>query len=391
MNGPDRIPASLSPVGESERRSTEDRYRSLLELAPDAILICDQAGAIVFANGQAVNWFGYGLDELLGRSIDVLVPDAYRGEHHHLREGYMTTPRPRPMGAGLDLHVRRKDGYELPVEISLSPLVTEDGVLVTAIVRDVSERREAERHIRELNVRLEQRSHELEAMNQELEAFSYSVSHDLRAPLRAIDGFSQALLEDYGEQLDTTAQSYLDRIRAGTQRMGHLIDDLLHLSRISRTELSPQQVDLSALAETVVAELRGREPGREVDIAIQPGLHVEGDSRLLQVVLENLLGNAWKFTTGRVGPRIEFGARDDASGPVYFVRDNGAGFDMNYVGKLFGAFQRLHTAAEFPGTGIGLATVKRIVARHGGRVWAEGAVDAGASFYFTFEHGREPI
>jgi len=393
MNGPDRIPVpSLlqEDGGEvlrgSERRKTEDRFRTLLELAPDAILIVDREGSIMFANGQAVNWFGYRLDELLGRSVDVLVPDAFRGEHQQLREGYHGSPRPRPMGAGLDLHVRRKDGYELPVEISLSPMETDDGLLVTAIIRDVSERREAERHIRELNASLEQRTLELEAINRELEAFSYSVSHDLRAPLRGVDGFSQALMEDYGDQLDATARDYLRRIRAGTQRMGRLIDDLLHLSRISRTELVPERVDMSALAESVAAELQGRDPARQLDLVIQPGLCAQGDSHLLQVVLENLLGNAWKFTAGKAPARIEFAARAEDGAQAFYVRDNGAGFDMAYVGKLFGAFQRLHGDAEFPGTGIGLATVKRIVARHGGRVWAEGAVDGGATFYFTLKY-----
>jgi PAS domain S-box-containing protein len=390
MNGPDRIPApgqlqetgNGAPRGGSRRR-TEDRFRTLLELAPDAILIVDREGSILFANGQAVNWFGYRLDELLGRSVDVLVPDVFRGEHRQLREDYQTAPRPRPMGAGLDLHVRRKDGYLLPVEISLSPTETEDGLLVTAIIRDVSDRREAERRIRELNASLEQRTRELESTNRELEAFSYSVSHDLRAPLRAIDGFSQALVEDYGDRLDATAQDYLRRIRAGTQRMGRLIDDLLHLSRIGRAELVPAAVDLSGLAEAVAAELRAREPGRVVEFVIQPGLCALGDSHLLQVVLENLLGNAWKFTAGRTPARIEFGARRGDGGTTFFVRDNGAGFDMAYVGKLFGAFQRLHGEAEFPGTGIGLATVKRIIARHGGAVGAEGAPGGGASFHFT--------
>lgn len=393
MNGPDPIANSslFREVGKAahgamESPIGEDHYRNLLELAPDAILIVDRQGGIVFANGQAVNWFGYSLDELIGRSVDMLVPEGFRAEHRGLREGYGAAPKPRPMGRGLDLHVRRKDGYELPVEISLGPLQTEDGLLVTAIIRDVSERREAERSIRELNARLELRTAELEAINRELEAFSYSVSHDLRAPLRAVDGFGQALLEDYGDRLDATAQDYLNRIRAGTQRMGRLIDDLLHLSRISRAELIPERVDLSALAESVAAELRADAPERTVEFAVQPGLCAEGDGHLLEVVLENLLGNAWKFTSGTASARIEFGVQDEAGGPAFFVRDNGAGFDMAYVDKLFGAFQRLHGAAEFPGTGIGLATVKRIITRHGGRVWAEGAPGAGATFFFTLKH-----
>ncbi|HEX8978425.1 MAG TPA: PAS domain S-box protein [Parasulfuritortus sp.] len=370
----------------------EDLFRQLLEHAPDAILIVDRAGEIVFANAQAVGWFGYPMEELLGRPVEFLVPDMHRPDHRRLREQYQAEPRVRPMGAGLDLHVRRKDGSNLAVEISLSPLETADGLLVTAIIRDVSERREAETRIRELNARLEQRTAELEAINQELEAFSYSVSHDLRAPLRAVDGFSQALLEDYGGQLDATAHDYLARIRTGSQRMGRLIDDLLNLSRIVRTDLAPpQRVDLSDIAEGLASELRQRDPDRVVEFVIQPDLCVEGDSHLLQVALENLLGNAWKFTARRASARIEFGVQGDAENRVFFVRDNGAGFDMAYAGKLFGAFQRLHGTAEFPGTGIGLATVKRIIARHGGKVWAEGAVDEGATVYFTLrECGAAP-
>jgi len=224
---------------------------------------------------------------------------------------------------------------------------------------------------------------QLEASNKELEAFSYSVSHDLRAPLRSIDGFSQATLEDYGDRLDAQGKDYLRRIRAGSQRMGQLIDDLLALSRLTRQEMRRQPADLSAMAKAIAGDLREAHPERRVDFVIAEEAVAQGDRRLLRVVLENLLGNAWKFTGKHPHASIEFGVTGDGGGPAYFVRDNGAGFDMAYAGKLFGAFQRLHRADEFPGTGIGLATVQRIVRRHGGRVWAEGEMGQGATFYFT--------
>ncbi len=223
----------------------------------------------------------------------------------------------------------------------------------------------------------------LKAVNKELEAFSYSVSHDLRAPLRHVDGFSQALQEEYAGRLDAHGQDYLQRIRRAIQRMGELIDDLLRLSRVTQADLRHERIDLSGLARAVAAELRKTQPERRVEFVIAPALTAEGDARLLRVVLENLLGNAWKFTHKRSRARIEFGATRHEGQRAYFVRDDGAGFDMAYAGKLFGAFQRLHDAHEYPGTGIGLATVQRVIHKHGGRVWAEGAVDKGAIFYFT--------
>jgi two-component system, NtrC family, sensor kinase len=224
---------------------------------------------------------------------------------------------------------------------------------------------------------------ELERKNKELEAFSYSISHDLRAPLRSIDGFSKALLEDYAGQLDAKAQRYLHRVRAATQRMGELIDDLLQLSRVGRAELQRRPVNLSALARSVVTELQRATPDRRVQVVISDGAVADGDRGLLQVVLENLLGNAWKFTMGVAEPIIEFGVTLKDGGPLYFVRDNGAGFDMAYADKLFTPFQRLHSETQFPGTGIGLATVHRIVERHGGRVWAEAMLEKGATFLWT--------
>jgi signal transduction histidine kinase len=234
-----------------------------------------------------------------------------------------------------------------------------------------------------LEERVAQRTAELAAVNKELEAFAYSVSHDLRAPLRSIDGFSQALLEDYDQVLDAIGRDYLHRLRVASQRMAQLIDDLLKLSRITRGEVYRGPVDLSALAYEIAAEIQERDPERQVEFDITPGLIVKADARLLRVALENLFGNAWKFTSRHPRARIELGATEIDGRITYFVRDDGAGFDMTYADRLFGPFQRLHTTGEFQGDGIGLATVQRIISRHGGRIWAEGAVEQGATFYFT--------
>ncbi|BAZ23952.1 GAF sensor signal transduction histidine kinase [Kalymmatonema gypsitolerans NIES-4073] len=256
--------------------------------------------------------------------------------------------------------------------------------LLADLQAEVQERQQAEQAVQSLNQGLQRAIIELQAVNKELEAFSYSVSHDLRAPLRSIDGFSQALLEDCHDQLSANGQDYLRRIRAATQRMGQLIDDLLNLSRVTRSEMYLEPVDLSLLASSICTELQQSQPERQVEFVIQTGLLAQGDIRLLRVLLVNLLNNAWKFTSKHTQARIEFRVSKSESGvPVYFVRDDGAGFDMTYTHKLFGPFQRLHNMRDFPGNGIGLATVQRIVHRHGGRVWAEGEVERGATFYFT--------
>ncbi len=246
-------------------------------------------------------------------------------------------------------------------------------------------RKRAEQELQRLNTRLEQRTVELESVNAELEAFAYSVSHDLRAPLRAMDGFSQAVLEDYGDKLDAQGQHFLTRVREGARRMGELIDGLLRLSRVTRKEMSGERVDLSEMAKQVALELRTSQPGRQAEVRIQDGLVVRGDPTLLRAALENLLGNAWKFTGKKPSARVEFGSVKQGSEPVYFVRDNGAGFETAYADKIFVPFQRLHPATEFPGSGIGLATVQRIIHRHGGRIWAQGAPGEGATFYFTLK------
>ncbi len=256
--------------------------------------------------------------------------------------------------------------------------------LLADLREEIIERQQAEQRSQDLNQGLRQAILELKAVNKELEAFSYSVSHDLRAPLRSVDGFSQALLEDCQEQLDATGLDYLRRIRAATQRMGQLIDDLLTLSRVTRSDMHLESVDLSRLASHIFTILQQSQPDRQVEFVIPAGMVAQGDLHLLNVVLENLLNNAWKFTCKQTQSRIEFGMTMQASGiPIYFVRDDGVGFDMAYADKLFGPFQRLHAMNDFPGNGIGLATVQRIVHRHGGRVWAEGALEQGATFYFT--------
>jgi light-regulated signal transduction histidine kinase (bacteriophytochrome) len=258
--------------------------------------------------------------------------------------------------------------------------------LLAKLQAEIVERQQAEQRAQELNKGLQQAIIELKSVNKELETFSYSVSHDLRAPLRSIDGFSQALIEDCLDQLDENGHDYLRRIRTATQRMGQLIDDLLTLSRVIRSDMHREAVDLSKLASHICMVLHQTHPDRQVDVIIQPGVVGQGDLRLLQVVLENLLNNAWKFTSKKFQATIEFGVMPSngaEANPTYFVRDDGVGFDIAYVGKLFSPFQRLHSIIDFPGNGIGLATVQRIVHRHGGELWAEGTLDQGATFYFS--------
>jgi PAS domain S-box-containing protein len=362
----------------SEEAEVEQRIRfqRLLAAAPDAIVIAGSDGRITLVNDRTTALFGYSREELLGLSIEELLPERFRDRHPGHRSRYHAAAAARPMGAaGLTLLGLRKGGAEFPVEISLSPLATAEGALAIASVRDVTAQREAE-------VALQEAKERAESSNRELEAFCYSVAHDLRAPLRGIDGFSQALMEDYGDRIQGEGMEHLQCVRGEAQRMGRLIDDLLSLSRVTRHEMLREVVDISALAREVAGRLRQASPDRRVEVTIQDGLTARADPRLIGVALDNLLGNAWKFTAQKAGARIELGRSPDGERPFY-VRDNGAGFDMAYSARLFTAFQRLHKQSDFEGSGIGLATVQRVVHRHGGRVWAEATVGQGATFYFT--------
>lgn len=375
-------------ASESSLISSESLFRAMIEAAPDAIVITDSQGNITLLNEQAMMMFDYSQQELLGQKVEVLIPTAAAERHVKHREGYVREAQPRPMGMGLSLSAQRKDGSQLPVEISLSPIHTPDGQLVFCAIRDATERRASERKIRQLNDGLARQNTELQAVNRELEAFSYSVSHDLRAPLRAIDGFSKILQVNLDGKLDAQDADYFNRIRKAAQNMSKLIDDLLMLARVTRAEVKLARLNLSRVAVAAVERLREAQPERQVDIAIEQDIQVLADPALLQVALENLLSNAWKFTATVDNPKIEVGCVPDEQQDVIFVRDNGVGFDMSYADKLFTPFQRLHSARDFPGTGIGLATIERIMSKLGGHVRAEAAVGKGATFYLQFKRPR---
>jgi len=374
--------ADVTLTGEGQLRKL-----ALLDAAPDAMVIVDHEGRIVLVNAETEELFGYPRAKLLGQLVDVLVPERFRAAHAGHRAAYFGGPTGRrAMGAGQQLIALRSDGREFPAEIRLSPIETDDGLLVSSAIRDVTERLRTEQALRRTK-------EAAEAANAELEAFSYSVAHDLRTPLRAMGGYSENLLEDCGDKLGDEARAQLTRIVAGARHMSELIDALLTLARLTRTEPQREQVDLTALAHAIIDQLRATQPDRTVELVVADDLIVHGDPRMLRLVLDNLLGNAWKFTGRQPAARIELGREQRDGTTVYYVRDNGAGFDMSLADKLFTPFRRLHLASEFEGSGIGLATVQRIIRRHGGRVWAEGAEGAeahGATFRFTLSSDASP-
>ncbi|GAB4238768.1 MAG: hypothetical protein OHK0028_16450 [Deltaproteobacteria bacterium] len=369
---------------EEELRLSEGRFRTAFHLSPAGLTITRIAdGKIVEANDTFLRMFGFTREQVIG---------------HTSVELKMLTPQQRSeiirrqIGTGgvrqHEIQARASSGRILDLLASSQPIEMGGEAFHITHLLEITERKQAEEEIRKLNAELEERvrlrTEQLEASNRELEAFSYSVSHDLRAPLRSIDGFSQALLEDCGDRLDETGKNHLARVRAAASRMAKLIDDLLDLSRVARMEMRVEALDLSSMARSVAEEVRERYPGHPAEVVIADGITARGDARLLRQVLQNLFDNAFKFTARTSAPRVDFGTAGDPDGePWYFVRDNGAGFDMAYADHLFGMFQRLHSAVEYPGTGVGLAIVQRIVHRHGGRVRAEGRADGGATFSFT--------
>jgi len=360
-------------------RQSEEKFAKAFRASPAAISIATLPdGRWIEINEALAKMTGYRTEELIGQTSSELgLVDAVA------RAKILEAIREHGSVRNVEIQMHTKSKQIVEVLVSVEQIELHGQACVLTIQYDITELKHAEREVRRLNADLEQRQVALEAANKELEAFSYSVAHDLRAPLRRIDGFSQMFLEDYADKVNAEGRQYLDHVRESAHEMARLIDDLLMLSRVTRSELRREGVDLTALARSVLAGLQQNEPERKVELIISDGLIANGDARLLGVVLQNLLGNAWKFTGKCPMARIEVGARQEDGRSVFFVRDNGAGFDMTYADKLFGVFQRLHSGGEFEGTGIGLATVQRIILRHAGRVWAEGEVGRGATFSFT--------
>ncbi len=377
-------------IGHPQHLAGIGLHEAALRAASEPVLITDSALAppgphILFANPAFCVMSGYTSEELLGNTPRLLQgPGTERRLLDQLRAKLSRGETVR-----METMNYRKSGEPYYVAWQISPIHDEAGKVSAfiGVFQDTTERRRSELALRDSNLRLEdrvrERTRDLEHALRELDAFSFSVSHDLRAPLRIVEGFADILAEDYGPKLDTLGNDHLKRIRNAAARMNQMIASLLSMAQTTAASLERERVDLSSMAAELLADLARDEPARETELVIAPGISAEGDRVLLRVVLQNLLANAWKFSASTPGARIEFGARQEASRTVYFVRDNGAGFDMKYVDRLFGVFQRLHSQSEFPGTGIGLATVQRIVRRHGGLIWAEASVGGGATFHFT--------
>jgi PAS domain S-box-containing protein len=374
---------------EEALRSSEERFRAVAESANDAFISGNQEGNIIHWNHGAERIFGYTAAEALGKPLTLIMPERLHAAHEEGMRRYLSTGVARVVGKTVELTGRKKDGTELPLELSRSSWRTAEGTFFTVVIRDITERKRAEDEIINLNEGLQERNEELRAANHELEAFTYSVSHDLRAPLRHIDGFSKLLLEDHSRELSGEAREYLSLICDGAREMSQLVDEMLNLARIGRQELSLEVTGLDDLVQNLAINMAAQYPDRAIHWKVQPLPFVECDRSLLKQVFTNLLSNAVKFTGPREVAVIEVGSFQQDGETVFFVRDNGVGFDRKHVDKLFGVFQRLHRQEDFEGTGVGLAIVQRVVNKHGGRVWAEGELNRGAVFYFTLGKAKE--
>jgi PAS domain S-box-containing protein len=353
----------------TERKRTQEKFKGLLEAAPDASVIVDEEGVIQMANNHCSVVFGYTREELIGQKVELLMPTRYHHSHPNHRKHFFSNPSVRPMGIGLQLWGARKNGEEFPIEISLSPIETSEGLLVSTSIRDVTERKKTENTILKLN--------------KELESFTYSVSHDLRAPLRSVAGYTQILSEDYSDKLDDEGQRIIQIIIKNAKRMGQLIDDLLNFSRLGRKEIVRGKVNMDELVRDIIMDMQATPGVKEINFNISSLVPANADVSMLRQVWVNLLSNSIKYSSKKESIKIEVASYSTLNQYCYYVRDNGAGFDMQYANKLFGVFQRLHKMNEFEGTGVGLALVKTIVDRHGGSVWAEGVLGEGATFYFS--------
>ena len=370
-----------------ELRESDRRFSDMMDNIDLLSIVLDPECRIVYCNDYFLALTGWRREELLGANfVDLIIPPDLADE---VRDVHSAMVVDSPAARYHENEIRTRAGERRLIRWNNTMLRSSAGAVIgtASIGEDITERKRAEEEVLRLNADLEHRvkarTAELEAANEELAAFDYSVSHDLKAPIRHVEGFSTILREEYGEKLDARGRDYLQKMQSAGERMSQLVDDLLALSMVSRGELNRKEIDLSALAQLVFDELQADESGRDIVWVVAPGLSANADRGLLRIVLENLIGNARKFTAGRIGARIEFGNNATEGGPVFFVRDNGAGFDATYADKLFAPFQRLHAQSEFSGTGIGLATVRRIITRHGGQVWAEGVVNQGATIHFT--------
>jgi hypothetical protein len=363
---------SESKRAEEALRQSEERFRLIAETSSDLIFQLDARGTVTYCS-PSVNQYGYRPEDVLGSHFSRYITP---GDAAAANQAFLRALAGEKTGA-IELRVIRADNAERLAEISIAPL-TVHGVVsgLQGIARDITDRKKIEEALKENAVTLA-------LTNKELEEYSFAVSNDLRAPLRVVEGFTNAILEDYGTTLDDRARDYFNRVLSASRRMSQLIDAMLAMARLTKCELREKTVDLTGLASVIARELRKKAPGRGVEFVLAPDVKAKGDMDMLRTVLENLLDNAWKFTGKQAAAKIEFGTVDRSGETAYYVRDNGAGFDMRYADKLFVPFHRLHGDSEFPGLGIGLPIAHRIILRHGGRIWAEAAPEKGATFYFT--------